>query len=141
MEDEEEAEDKHVHNILQPKSALQVSDLKKKLLGDIKEILDVCNKERSQVADISRVVIESEEDKEAKNLSIMFLVQSVVREKNIVPDEWLFNKIREIQMYVNGMKYEIVPAMLKVIFSKTACYLTPQDIAKDMRVEEFTGKS
>ena len=39
------------------------------------------------------------------------------------------------------MKYEIVPAMLKAIFSKTACYLTPQDIAKEMRVEEFTGKS
>ena len=54
MEDEEEAEEKHVNNILKPKSALQVSDLKKKLLGDIKEILDVCNKERSQVADIGR---------------------------------------------------------------------------------------
>ena len=43
--------------------------------------------------------------------------------------------------YVNIMKYEIVPAMLKAIFSKTACYLIPQDIAKEMRVEEFTGKS
>ena len=89
VEDEEEAEDKHVDNILQSKSALQVSDLKKKLLGDIKEIL-VCNKERSQVADIGRVVVESEEDKEAENLSTMFLVQSVVREKNIAPSEWLF---------------------------------------------------
>ena len=100
MEDEEEAEDKHVDNILQPRTALQVSDLKKKLLGDIKEILDVCNKERSQVADIGQVVVESEEDKEAENLSTMFLVQlqSVVREKNIVPGEWLFNKIREIQI-------------------------------------------
>ena len=87
VEDEEEAEDKHVDNILQSKSALQVSDLKKKLLGDIKEIL-VCNKERSQVADIGRVVVESEEDKEAENLSTMFLVQSVVREKNIAPSEW-----------------------------------------------------
>ena len=31
--------------------------------------------------------------------------------------------------------------MLKEIFSKTACYLTPQDIAKEMWVEGFTGKS
>ena len=44
-------------------------------------------------------------------------------------------------MYVNGTRYEIVPVMLKVIFSKTTCYLTPQDIAKEIRVEEFTGKS
>ena len=81
VEDDEEAEDTHVNNILQPKTALQVSDVKKKLLNDIKEILDVCNKERSQVADIGQVVIESKENKEAENLSTMFLVQSVVREK------------------------------------------------------------
>ena len=31
--------------------------------------------------------------------------------------------------------------MLKGIFSKTACYLTPQDIAKEMQIEGFTGKS
>ena len=71
----------------------------------------------------------------------MFLVQSVVREKNITPSEWLFNKIGEIQMYVNGTKYKIVPTMLKGIFSRTACYLTPQDLAKEMQVEAFTGKS
>ena len=141
MEDEYEAEDTHVDNIMQPETALKVSDVKKTLLNDIKEILDVCNKERSQVADIARVVIESEENKEAENLSTMFIVQSVIREKNIAPGEWLFNKIGEIQKYVNGTKYDIVPAMFWGIFSKTACYLTPQDLAKEMGVEALTGKS
>ena len=42
-------------------------------------------------------------------------------------------------MYVNGTKYEIVPTMLKGIFSKTACYLTPEDLAKEMGVEAFTS--
>ena len=91
--DEYEAEDTHVDNIMQPETALKVSDVKKTLLNDIKEILDVCNKERSQVADIARVVVESEENKEAENLSTMFMVQSVIREKNIAPGEWLFNKL------------------------------------------------
>ena len=71
----------------------------------------------------------------------MFLVQSVIREKNIAPGEWLFNKIGEIQKYVNSTKYDIVPAMLRRIFSKTACYLTPQDLVKEMGVEALTGKS
>ena len=96
VEDEYEAEDKHVDTIMQPETALKVSNVKKTLLDDIKEILDVCNKERSQVADIPRVVVESEENKEAENLNTMFLVQSVIREKNIAPGEWLFNKIGEI---------------------------------------------
>ena len=116
-------------------------DVKKALLNDIKEILDVCNKERSQVVDITQVVVESEENKEAENLSTMFMVQLVIREKNIAPGEWLFNKIGEIQKYVNGTKYNIVPAMLRGIFSKTACYLTPQDLAKEMGVEALTEKS
>ena len=81
VEDEYEAEDTHMDNIMQPETALKVSDVKKTLLNDIKEILDVCNKERSQVADIAWVVVESEENKEAKNLSTMFMVQSVIREK------------------------------------------------------------
>ena len=141
MADEYEAEDTHVDNIMQPETALKVSDVKKTLLNDIKQILDVCNKERSQVADIARVVVESEENKEAENLSTMFMVQSVIREKKIAPGEWLFSKIGEIQKYVNGTKYNIVPAMLRGIFSKTACYLTPQDLAKEMEVEALTGKS
>ena len=141
VEDEYEAEDKHVDTIMQPETALKVSNIKKTLLDDIKEILDVCSKERSQVADIARVVIESEENKEAENLNTMFLVQSVIREKNIAPGEWLFNKIGEIQKYVNGTKYDIVPAMLRGIFSKTACYLTPQDLVKEMGMEALTGKS
>ena len=139
--DEYEAEDTHVDNIMQRETALKVSDVKKTLLNDIKEILDVCNKERSQVADITWVVVESEENKEVQNLSTMFMVESVIREKNIAPGEWLFNKIGEIQKYVNGTKYDIVPAMLRGIFSKTACYLTPQDLAKEMGVEALTGKS
>ena len=141
MEDKYEAEDTHVDNIMQPETTLKVSDVKKTLLNDIKEILDVCNKERSQVADIGQVVIDSKENKEAENLSTMFLLQSVIREKNIAPGEWLFNKIGEIQKYVNSTKYDIVPAMLRGIFSKTACYLTPQDLAKEMGVEVLTGKS
>ena len=63
VEDEYEAEDKHMDTIMQPETALKVSDVKKTLLDDIKEILDVCNKERSQVADITRVVVESKENK------------------------------------------------------------------------------
>ena len=110
--DEYEAEDTHMDNIMQPETALKVSDVKKTLLNYIKEILDVCNKERSQVADIARVVVESEENKEAENLSTIFMVQSVIREKNIAPGEWLFSKIGEIQTYVNGTKYDIVPAMV-----------------------------
>ena len=92
---------------MQPETTLKVSDIKKTLLDDIKEILDVCNKERSQVADIARVVIESKENKEVENLNTMFLVQSVIREKNIAPGECLFNKIGEIQKYVNGTKYDM----------------------------------
>ena len=138
--DEYKAEDTHVDNIMQPETALKVNDVKKTLLNDIKEILDVYNKERSQVADIAWVVVESEENKEAENLSTMFMVQSVIREKNIVPGEWLFSKIGEKEKYVNGTKYNIVPAMLRGIFSKTACYLTPQDLAKEMGVEALTGK-
>ena len=140
MADEYEAEDAHVDNIMQPETALKVSDVKKTRLNNIKEILDVCNKERSQVADIARVVVESEENKEAENLSTMFMVQSVIREKNIAPGEWLFSKIGKIQKYVNGTEYDIVPAMLRGIFSKTACYLIPQDLAKEMGVEALTGK-
>ena len=79
--DEYEAEDTHVDNIMQPETALKVSDVKKTLLNDIKEIIAVCNKERSQVVDIARVVIESKENKEAENFSTMFMVQSVIREK------------------------------------------------------------
>ena len=60
----------------------------------------------------------------------MFLVQSVIREKIIAPGE-----------YVNGTKYNTVPAMLRGIFSKTACYLTPQDLIKEMGVKALTGKS
>ena len=74
VEHDEEVEDTHINKILQPRSAVQVSDVKKQLLNDIKEILDVCNKERSQVADISQVLMESKEDKEAENLSTIFLV-------------------------------------------------------------------
>ena len=74
VEDENKAEDKHMDTIMQPETALKVSDIKKTLLDDIKEILDVCNKERSQVADIARVVVESKENKEAENLNTMFLV-------------------------------------------------------------------
>ena len=42
MADEYEAEDTHVDNIMQPETALKDSDVKKTLLNDIKEILDVC---------------------------------------------------------------------------------------------------
>ena len=44
-------------------------------------------------------------------------------------------KLVKYKSMVNGTKYDIVPAMLRGIFSKTACYLTPQDLAKEM-----TGK-
>ena len=79
--------------VMQPETALKVSNVKKTLLDDIKEILDVCNKERSQVADIARVVIESEENKEAENLNTMFLVQSVIREKILHQDSGCLIKL------------------------------------------------
>ena len=60
---------------------------------DLKEILQVTDKERSQVADILHVLKESKCEKEKEQMGVMFLVQSALRETKSAPGEWLYNKI------------------------------------------------
>ena len=50
-------------------------NLKERMVKDLKEILEVVNKERSKVADVIRASTESSEEDVGKSLSTMFLVQ------------------------------------------------------------------
>ena len=122
-------EEKYVKEILQGSdSAKQGDKLKRKVQSDLKEILQVTDKERSQVADILHVLKESKGGKEKEQMGVMFLVQSAVREKNLEAREWLYNKIGNMKKYVSGTDYEMVPHMLNGIFHQTAAYYTPQDM-------------
>ena len=109
-------------------SAKQGDKLKRKVQSDLKEILQVTDKERSQVADILRVLKESKGGKEKEQMGVMFLVQSAVKEKNLAAGEWLYNKIANMKKYVSGTDYKMVPHMLNGIFHHTATYYTPQDM-------------
>ena len=102
--------------------------MKRKVQSDLKEILQVTDKEQSQVADILRVLKESESGKEKEQMGVMFLVQSAVKEKNLAVGEWLYNKIANMKKNVSGTDYKMVPHMLNGIFHHTATYYTPQDI-------------
>ena len=102
--------------------------MKSKVQSDLKEILQVTDKERSQVADILRVLKESKGGKEKEQMGVMFLVQSAVKEKNLEAGEWLYNKIGDMKKYVSGTDYEMIPHMLNGIFHQTAAYYTPQDM-------------
>ena len=122
-------EEKYVKEILQGSdSAKQGDKLKRKVQSDLKEILQVTDKQRSQVADILRVLKESKGGKEKEQMGVMFLVHSAVKEKNLEAGEWLYNKITDMKKYVSGTDYEMVPHMLNGIFHQTAAYYTPQDI-------------
>ena len=75
-------EEKYVKEILQGlDSAKQGHKLKRKVQSDLKEILQVTDKERSQVANILRVLKESKGGKEKEQMGVMFFVQSAVKEK------------------------------------------------------------
>ena len=89
----------------------------RKVQSDLKEILQVTDKERSQVANILHVLKESEGGKEKEQMGVMFLVQSAVKEKNLAAGEWLYNKITTMKKYISGTDYEMVPHMLNGIFS------------------------
>ena len=122
-------EEKYVKEILQGSdSAKQGDKLKRKVQSNLKEILQVTDKQRSQVGDILRVLKESKGGKEKEQMGVMFLVQSAVKEKNLEAGEWLYNKITDMKKYVSGTDYKMVPHMLNGIFHQTAAYYTPQDM-------------
>ena len=127
-------EEKYVKEILQGSDfAKQGDKLKRKVRNDLKEILQVTDKQRSQVADILRILKESKGGKEKEQMGVMFLVQSAVKEKNLEAGEWLYNKITDIKKYVSGTDYEMVPHMLNGIFHQTAAYYTLQDMLQMFR--------
>ena len=122
-------EEKYVKEILQGSdSAKQGDKLKRKVQSDLKEILQVTDKERSQVADILHVLKESKGGKEKEQMGVMFLVQSAVKENNLAAGEWLYNKIADMKKSVSGTDYKMVPHMLNGIFHHTVTYYTPQDM-------------
>ena len=107
-------------------------NLKERMVKDLKEILEVVNKERSKVADVIRASTESSEEDVRKSLSTMFLVQSCMEKLNKPPGEWLYTKIDNMKKYLAGTDMRIVPMMLNTIFKKTAAYYMPQDLAVKM---------
>ena len=119
-----EEEEKYVKNMMQGTD--KGDKLKKKVQTDLKEILQVTDKEQSQVADILHVLKESEGGKEKEQMGVMFL--SALRETKTAPGEWLYNKIADMKKYLSGTDYEMVPPRLDAIFHKTATYYTPQDM-------------
>ena len=130
-EGEEEREEQHVQSMLLP-TELSGSKLKKKLLADLHEILDVTHQERSQVADIVRVLKDGEEGNEQNDLNVMFLVQRSVADDKSPSGEWLYTKISEIKKYVSGTAFQSVVPMLRGIFHKTAAYYTASDLSELM---------
>ena len=75
-------EEKYMKEILQGSDSVKQGDkLKRKVQSDLKEILQVTDKEHSQVADILRVLKESKGGKEREQMGVMFFVQSAVKEK------------------------------------------------------------
>ena len=101
------------------------------MINNIKGILEEINKERSQVADIVRVVMETNDDDVKKGLGVMFLIQAGLRNAKEDPGEWLYAKKNNMKQYLSGTDYDMVPTMLNGIFQKTACYWTPQDLRKE----------
>ena len=121
-------EQKYVNKMMQQEtySTTQGDKLKKKVQTDLKEILQVTDKERSQVANILHVLKESKCEKEKEQMGVMFLVQSALMEKKSAPGEWLYNKIADMKKHLSGTDYEMVPHMLNGIFHQTVTYYTPQ---------------
>ena len=74
--------------------------VKQRMINDMKEILEVLNKERSQVADIIRVVMETNDEDVKKGLGVMFLVQFGIRDAKEDTGEWLYAKINNMKKYL-----------------------------------------
>ena len=73
---EEKEEDEYVCAIMKVKS-VENEKVKDRMIWDIKEILEELNKERSQVADIVRVVMTETDDEDVKKgLGVMYLMWS-----------------------------------------------------------------
>ena len=128
---EEEEEEEYVCAMLKSKAG-KAKNVKGLLMKDLAEILDVVNKERSQVADIIRTIKESEKEKLKENISVMFLMQVGMRDKNDCGGEWLYAKVNEIKKYIVGTDFKMVPAMINGLFGKTASYLMPQDLKREL---------
>ena len=114
------------------------------MIKDVLEILEVIQKERSQVATIVHVISESNDGEKMKGkLAIMSLIQGNLRDPKEFWGEWLYCKINEIKKYVSGTDFELVPHMLKRIFVKSACYFTLQDLKREIgdEVLSATAKS
>ena len=125
-------EEKYVKEILQGSDSVKQGDkLKSKVQSDLKEILQVTDKERSQVADILRVLKESKGGKEKEQMGVMFLVQSAVKEKNLEAGEWLYNKSGNMKKYVSGTDYEMIPHV-EWNFSPDCCILHTARYAADV---------
>ena len=129
MEDEDEEE--YVCKMMEVEIGKK-GNLKERMVKDLKEILEVVNKERSKVADVIRAVMESSKEDVRKSLSMMFLVQSCMEKLNKPPGEWLYTKIDNMKKYLAGTYMRIVLMMLNAIFKKTAAYYTPQDLVVKM---------
>ena len=128
---EEEEEEEYVCAMLKSKAG-KAKNVKGLLMKDLAKILDVVNKERLQVADIIHTIKESEKEKLKENISVMFLVQAGMRDKNNCGGEWLYAKVNEIKKYIVRTDFEMVPAMINGLFGKTASYLMPQDLKREL---------
>ena len=78
-----------------------------------------------------------ESDKMFSNLAVMSMIQANMRNDGECPGEWLYCKINEINRYVSGTGFELVPNMLNGLFVKTASYLTLQDMIKELGEDVF----
>ena len=130
----EQLEEEHVQKMMMvPEESEETKE--GRLKRDLKEILKVVDRQRSEVADIIRICAESEKENIQENLSVISLVHAGTRDANEAPGEFLYAKLNEMKTYVKGTKYELVPGMLQGVFVKTASYLTPQDLAKILSVD------
>ena len=128
---EDDNEEEYVCKMLEVEMGKK-GNLKKRMVKDLKEILEVVNKERSKVADVIRALMESSEEYVGKSLSMMFLVQSCMEKLNEPPGEWLYMKIDNMKKYLAGTDMRKVLTMLNAIFKKTAAYYMPQDLVVKM---------
>ena len=81
-EEEEKGEEEYICALLKKKKKKKGDDVKMKLIKDVSEILEVIQKERSQVADIVHVISESNDGEQMKgNLAVMSLIQGNLRDQ------------------------------------------------------------
>ena len=128
---EDDNEEEYVCKMLEVEMGKK-GNLKERMVKDLKEIVEVVNKERSKVADVIRASMESSEEDVGKSLSTIFLVQLCMEKLNEPPGEWLYMKIDNMKKYLAGTDMRIVPTMLNAIFKKTAAYYMPQDLVVKM---------